>query len=935
MPKHATATNNVAGGFDGVTVTGTPVAGYIPIATGGTTATWQASAAGGLPDASTGNKGIVQLAGDLAGTAGTPTVPGLLTKQPNLNSQTTQTVSFTAVTNNYYPVDATSGAIVVTLPTSTTGGQLAIKKTDTSANTVTLSGTINGTPATTLVLQLRNQGKVLVPDGSGGWNTYAGDFSLATLDARYSVAASSLTQTAVKTSAYTAAAGDLVVADATTAAFTVTLPAAPADKAMVEVKKIDAVIANPVTVACGGTDAFTVGGTSLDLQFLGHGVTFLYNAATTRWTSLSNDVPFTSLLNNYSSQTLAGTLTAQNLRANNTTSDVTLEAKTTGVNKGAYLSIDATSDSFMFIQGKFNGVQKWGIGRSTQNYGIHFFTNGFTRAMELNDAQQATFFGDVVYSTGKNILFSASGAGTQIGTTTTQKYAFSGATPAGQRSGNVITALSSLGLVASPTLAESDITNLTSDLALKAPLSSPVFTGTPAAPTATVGTNTTQVATTAFVLANAGTAPLTTKGDLYGFSTVPTRVGVGTNGQVLTADSTNANGIKWSTITGTGTVTSVDISGGSTGLTSSGGPITTTGTLTLGGTLALANGGTGATSAATARAALGAVNIAGDTLTGTMNVQNLEPATTATYKLGATAYYSESRITRMYLNSTAYLDGAVAGLFGINTAATHTMTLPSTSTGFAMHNQADQTTNYELGLLYWNSNVLTLATSKGGTGTARNIAVSAGGNASFAGADTTTIVSSSASQTLTLDSNNGTGFFYLNKMGTVGGSGQSVFYVACTLGGGNQSPLTTAATITNASGTSYALKLVPTYNQTSTAGSTDIYVNRTQTALGSGTHSLMDLQVSSTSKFRIDNTGKEIKQVGNADSSCGTGTLASGTVTISTTAVTSNSLIFLTATANGAALGTLSVGTKTAATSFVVNSSNVADTSTFNWLIIN
>ena len=44
---------------------------------------------------------------------------------------------------------------------------------------------------------------------------------------------------------------------------------------------------------------------------------------------------------------------------------------------------------------------------------------------------------------------------------------------------------------------------------------------------------------------------------------------------------------------GSGTVTSVDLSGGTTGLTSSGGPITTTGTLTLGGTLIPANGGTG------------------------------------------------------------------------------------------------------------------------------------------------------------------------------------------------------------------------------------------------------------------------------------------------------------------------------------------------------
>lgn len=41
-------------------------------------------------------------------------------------------------------------------------------------------------------------------------------------------------------------------------------------------------------------------------------------------------------------------------------------------------------------------------------------------------------------------------------------------------------------------------------IATLAPLASPALTGTPTAPTATVGTNTTQVATTAFVLANAG-----------------------------------------------------------------------------------------------------------------------------------------------------------------------------------------------------------------------------------------------------------------------------------------------------------------------------------------------------------------------------------------------------------------------------------------------
>jgi hypothetical protein len=40
---------------------------------------------------------------------------------------------------------------------------------------------------------------------------------------------------------------------------------------------------------------------------------------------------------------------------------------------------------------------------------------------------------------------------------------------------------------------------------------------------------------------------ITTKGDLFVFSTLPTRLAVGTNNQFLQADSTQATGLKWAT----------------------------------------------------------------------------------------------------------------------------------------------------------------------------------------------------------------------------------------------------------------------------------------------------------------------------------------------------------------------------------------------------
>lgn len=90
-----------------------------------------------------------------------------------------------------------------------------------------------------------------------------------------------------------------------------------------------------------------------------------------------------------------------------------------------------------------------------------------------------------------------------------------------------------------------------------------------------------------------------------------------------------------------------------------------------------------------------------------------------------------------------------------------------------------------------------------------------------------------------------------------------------------------------------------------------------------------------TGNISLTSAGNKLNIATGTNASVGIATLASGTITISTTAVTANSIILITAQQTGNLIGVLRVSAKTTGTSFVISSSVSTDTAVVGWMIIN
>ncbi|MFN3698108.1 MAG: tail fiber domain-containing protein [Pseudobdellovibrio sp.] len=177
-----------------------------------------------------------------------------------------------------------------------------------------------------------------------------------------------------------------------------------------------------------------------------------------------------------------------------------------------------------------------------------------------------------------------------------------------------------------------------------------------------------------------------------------------------------------------------------------------------------------------------------------------------------------------------------AGRMGIGTSSpTHAVTMPTSSTGFAVYNTADQTTNYERFVGKWSGNTFLLGNEVGGSGSSRVLRV---GTAAVAGDINRTLNVSGATP------------FFSYTFSSTGLAGY-----AMDIGGGNS--------FVGSSVNQGALSITPTVSQSGTSGFRGLWISPHVQASGSGSNYLLDVGTNTaasgagthTSQFVVTQSG--------------------------------------------------------------------------------